>query len=103
MSFPDLKPIDASAIDSALESLNNALGVLRQHKELDEYDESVMSKRFDSYADFISERFKKGFVDGYLTGYYENEDSSEAYHAGFKDGYEYSQMLDNVTDLGEQL
>tara|TARA_R100000951_G_scaffold23123_2_gene19241 strand:- start:2808 stop:3119 length:312 start_codon:yes stop_codon:yes gene_type:complete len=103
MTFPELKPIDTGPIDEAMAALNEALGVLKRHKELDEYDAIVMEKRFTSYVDFIADRFKKGFIDGYLTAHYENEDESEAYHSGFKDGYAYSQMLDGVSNLGEQL
>jgi hypothetical protein len=97
--FPELKEIDLSPIDEAMAALENSLSTLKQHKQLDGCDESAMEERFDDYCKAIKPKFAKGFEDGYLTAHYDNEDGAEAYHEGFRDGYTWSQMVDNASGI----
>lgn len=98
-SFPELKEIDTAPIDGALAMLEDSLKVLKQHKKLDGCDENAMEEQFDNYCESIKPKFKQGFEDGYLTAHYDNQDGSEAYHEGFRDGYTWSQMVDNATSI----
>jgi len=99
MKFPELKPIDTSELDEAVASLAKSIETLKSGRQLDSFDSSTMEERFEYYCEFIRKDFERGFEDGYLTAYYDNKDSSDAYHEGFRDGYQWSQMLDNATSI----
>lgn len=99
MKMPVLKEIDTAPIEEAMAMLESSLKVLKQNKKLDGCDESAMEDQFDNYCEFIKPKFRQGFEDGYLTAHYDNQDGSEAYHEGFRDGYTWSQMVDNATGI----
>lgn len=98
-AFPELKEIDTTPLDEAMAALEASITALKQHKQLDGCDENAMEDQFEDYCKSIKPKFAKGFEDGYLTAHYDNQDGSEAYHEGFRDGYTWSQMVDNATGI----